>query len=1087
MATKRSQHRRWYRWCKSNVGYFEEGLDRRRQGSGSLTCSKATASQPLKDTRNAGSCAYEDHTENRKRSPHLFKLCHGTSLNIATLNACSLLKPSMHHQIIQYMKSKRVDVLCLQETKAKRTSYYMIDSFTFYTFSNASPDQQEHYGTGFVLSPAARRALLRTLPSSSKVAGISLHTGAGEFSVITGHAPHNQHTEETKQAFYDELNQLVDKVEYRGPYLIMGDFNARIHGRLHDEDVVLGPHLYGKGVGSAGGESDNRSFLMNCCVQNQLLVSNTWFKHSSARQVTYREVGTTALPHASVSWDPNLFAQLDLCLAPRRWKNIVRDVSSDPWANVDSDHFPLLVKVRLKLGARRQQIPRPRWDFHSASPRNIREMNEALEARLNNMEGSEDVSKTWDLLREVFVQAMDEHIPKYQFAPRKPWISQSTLDLITRRGVLRSQGDLQQVSEYNKDIKRSAKRDKKNWLEEQLQSNSWEPIKQLQKSLPTKMVRLEPSPSLGISPKATNADIYAAHLEQVQWAPAASSGVEDLSTDLLPHAAPDIEEGPLTMAELIQAIKHLKTGKSAGQDNIPNELWKNLSGKGLEALLDLFQDCWSHGKSPSSWKQSQVIGIFKKGCESDPSNFRPISLLQTCYKLYARVLAARLYAGLDPVLRDNQFGFRQGRSTSDAIFLVRRLQDLVDAKRHQVLHLLFLDWSKAFDTIKPAALHLALRRLKVPPTMCKAILDLTASPVFRVVVDGEVSGLKTQSSGIRQGCTLSPLLFIAMQTVMFHDIQRTFLAQHPLAVTPTVSMFDIEFADDAVLVSRNCEHLQALLQIVQTEAAKYNLYLNHGKCKLVSYNSQADIKFIDGSKVPKATSVVYLGAVIDSQGRPGNEISKRIGECRQVFKKLMRVWKHAGISRERKLRIYYACVVSKLTYSMSTLWLTEKHNRMLDAFHMKCLRSIAGIPTTWGAMVIGCERIPNDQVRSQLGVLYLSDEVKLQQLSLLGHVLRRPLTHPARVLSFDRFLQPQTLGGPYRAGARRHKWNAKILELAMTITHDHYFGARAGVGEREIKSKLLEVSQNRLIWSSVIQRVRSSWRRPRDADGAPRQ
>ena len=49
----------------------------------------------------------------------------------------------------------------------------------------------------------------------------------------------------------------------------------------------------------------------------------------------------------------------------------------------------------------------------------------------------------------------------------------------------------------------------------------------------------------------------------------------------------------------------------------------------------------------------------------------------------------------------------------------------------------------------------------------------------------------------------------------------------------------------------------------------------------------------------------------------------------------------------------------------------------------------------------------------------------------------------------------------FRGQGRRHKWNAKILELAMTITHDHYFGARAGVGEREIKSKLLEVSQNR--------------------------
>ena len=100
--------------------------------------------------------------------------------------------------------------------------------------------------------------------------------------------------------------------------------------------------------------------------------------------------------------------------------------------------------------------------------------------------------------------------------------------------------------------------------------------------------------------------------------------------------------------------------------------------------------------------------------------------------------------------------------------------------------------------------------------------------------------------------------------------------------------------------------------------------------------------------------------------------------------------------------------------------------------------------------------IANEQVPSQMGVLYLSDEVKLQQLSLPGRVLRRllMLNHPARVLSFDRFLQPQSLGGPYRAGARKHKLNAKILELAMTMTHDHYFGARAGVGERDIKSKL---------------------------------
>ena len=54
------------------------------------------------------------------------------------------------------------------------------------------------------------------------------------------------------------------------------------------------------------------------------------------------------------------------------------------------------------------------------------------------------------------------------------------------------------------------------------------------------------------------------------------------------------------MAELAEAIKHLKTGKRAGKDCIPNEFWKHLTGKGLEALLDLFQSCWTHGKSPDS-------------------------------------------------------------------------------------------------------------------------------------------------------------------------------------------------------------------------------------------------------------------------------------------------------------------------------------------------------------------------------------------------------------------------------------------------------------------------------------------------------
>ena len=562
-------------------------------------------------------------------------------------------------------------------------------------------------------------------------------------------------------------------------------------------------------------------------------------------------------------------------------------------------------------------------------------------------------------------------------------------------------------------------------------------------------------------------------------------GVDDIDSVAVLEHAPIVDEGPLTMMELATAIKHLKTGKAAGKDGIPNDFWKHLSGSGLEALLNLFQSCWEHGKSPESWRQAQVVGIFKKGSSSDPANYRPISLLQTCYKLYARILAARLYSGLDPFLRENQYGFRRGRSTNEAIFLIRRLQDLVDAKRNQALFLLFLDWSKAFDTIKPAALHLALKRLKIPPRMCSAIRDLTASPYFEVVVNGEMSSEKKQASGIRQGCTLSPLLFIALQTVMFHDIERVFLGQHPLAITPTVPFFDVEFADDTVLISRNSEHLQHLLHLVQREAGKYNLHLNLGKCKLVLYNTETEIFFSDGSKVPVASSVVYLGAHIDSKGNPGPEVAKKLREAGRVFKTLLRVWKHTGIRTKRKIDIYYACVVSKLMYSLCTACLTEKQQRLLDSFHIRCLRSIAGIPSTWGATIIGIERLSNEQVRCQLNVLNLSDELRIQQLSLLGHILRRPPNHPARVVTFNRFLQPQILGGPYMRGARRLKWNEVVIQIATTIVNDRYFQG-AGV-EKYIVQKLFEVAQNRKEWSALLRNVRASWRRPRDAAGAPRQ
>ena len=95
---------------------------------------------------------------------------------------------------------------------------------------------------------------------------------------------------------------------------------------------------------------------------------------------------------------------------------------------------------------------------------------------------------------------------------------------------------------------------------------------------------------------------------------------------------------------------------------------------------------------PDKWHCSTVTSIFKKGDPADCTNYRPISLLHIGYKLFAQILLARLQrAGVDNYLWGTQFGFRKGRGTGDALFVLHHLLEQTCAKSKGRLVLLALD------------------------------------------------------------------------------------------------------------------------------------------------------------------------------------------------------------------------------------------------------------------------------------------------------------------------------------------------------------------------------------------------------------
>ncbi|GAB4819817.1 hypothetical protein N2152v2_006863 [Parachlorella kessleri] len=112
-----------------------------------------------------------------------------------------------------------------------------------------------------------------------------------------------------------------------------------------------------------------------------------------------------------------------------------------------------------------------------------------------------------------------------------------------------------------------------------------------------------------------------------------------------------------------ECVSHLANRKATGWDEIPNELIKCLPDNLLEAIHNI--TLWITARTPTVWKVSDTILLYKKGDATDPKNYRPVGLLLTIYKLWTTVITTVLanYAELHGCLSSSQEGFRRRRST----------------------------------------------------------------------------------------------------------------------------------------------------------------------------------------------------------------------------------------------------------------------------------------------------------------------------------------------------------------------------------------------------------------------------------------
>eukprot|EP00973_Karenia_brevis_P074432 10341164-Karenia_brevis.AAC.1 len=122
----------------------------------------------------------------------------------------------------------------------------------------------------------------------------------------------------------------------------------------------------------------------------------------------------------------------------------------------------------------------------------------------------------------------------------------------------------------------------------------------------------------------------------------------------------------ITVEETRNVIRKLKRHKTPGPDGIPIDILKELSHSNMEKLTEVLNEWWTNEDMPEEALLARVVLIYKKGDTNMCENYRPISLLNTMYKIMAAILQQRIQKGAEESLQATQYGFRKKRSTADA-------------------------------------------------------------------------------------------------------------------------------------------------------------------------------------------------------------------------------------------------------------------------------------------------------------------------------------------------------------------------------------------------------------------------------------
>ena len=318
----------------------------------------------------------------------------------------------------------------------------------------------------------------------------------------------------------------------------------------------------------------------------------------------------------------------------------------------------------------------------------------------------------------------------------------------------------------------------------------------------------------------------------------------------------------ITKEELKTALGMMATKKAPGIDGFTATLWKKIWHLCEDLFFRLVKSAIEARKTPTSWRQGVMV-LIPKGREkpNSPAEMRPITLLNSDYKIFATAAANRAKKLLDSVVNSSQQGFVKGRNLATNVLLVNLLLENVTGRDGAII---CLDWSKAFDRISYEWLHRVLEKLEIPD-YTHAMFSLTLHSFKLVMRNGSrLSEPIDRLNGVPQGCPLAPLLFL--------------LAIEPLARMLNAKLEGIKWAEfgtpvktalcaDDTTIFAGCDNDLRTIDVGLKSFVKASgAVLNEKKCNawlLGEWSKKVDFPF---PVTPVNQPIRYLGVTMKQHG-----------------------------------------------------------------------------------------------------------------------------------------------------------------------------------------------------------------------------